>query len=83
MPLSKRSPLSSITRPYPGGLIEKLESTEHALIASEVADIFRLTRGSIYRLARRHAIPSFSLGRSILFDPGSLARWIRTTGGVA
>jgi excisionase family DNA binding protein len=81
--VSKRSPLPSIPRSHPGGLIEKLERTEHALTAREVAEIFRVTRGTIYRLSRKHAIPSFFLGGSVLYDPGSLARWIRTTGGVA
>lgn len=81
--MPKSSPLASITRSFPGGLIDKLEHTDHALIVSEVADLFRVTCGTVYRLARKHAIPSFRFGGSILFDPGSLTRWIRSTVGVA
>lgn len=81
--MRKSSPLPAMVRSFQGGLIENLERTDHALIVAEVAEIFRVTCGTIYRLAGKHAIPSFRFGGSILFDPQALARWIRTTGGVA
>jgi excisionase family DNA binding protein len=68
---------------FQGGLIDKLERTDHALIAAEVAEIFRVTCGTVYRLARNHAIPSFRFGGAVLFDPQALARWMRSTVGTA
>ncbi len=79
----KASPLPALARSFHGGLIDKLEHTDHALVASEVAELFRVTCGTVYRLARNHAIPSFRFGGSLLFDPGSLARWMRGTLGAA
>jgi excisionase family DNA binding protein len=79
----KSSPLPSITRSFNGGLIESLERGTRALIALEVAELFRITPGCVYRLARKHAIPSFRFGGSLLFDPQALARWIRNTGDAA
>ena len=63
--------------------MDKLEHCERALTVSEVAELFRVGCGTVYRLARKHAIPSFRFGGSVLFDPGSLARWMRGTVGVA
>jgi|HubBroStandDraft_6_1064221.scaffolds.fasta_scaffold629219_1 excisionase family DNA binding protein len=79
----KPSPLPAIARSFSGGLIESLERCDHALIVSEVAQMFRVTCGTVYRLARNNSIPSFRFGGSVLFDPGSLARWMRNTVGAA
>jgi excisionase family DNA binding protein len=75
-------PKSSTTlAPVEGGLIDKLEHSDRNLIVREVADIFRVTPGTVYRLARKHAIPSFRFGGSLLFNPQKLAQWMRGAEG--
>jgi excisionase family DNA binding protein len=69
--------LPTIARSFQGSLIDKLERGDRNLIVREVAEIFRVTNGTIYRLARRHAIPSFKFGGSLLFNPQALAQWMR------
>ncbi len=81
--MPKPSPVPAMARSFQGGLIEKLERTEHALIAREVGAMFRITVGSVYRLAKNCSIPSFRFGGSVLFDPQALARWMRNTVGAA
>lgn len=80
MPVRKSS---AITHSFESGLIESLEHGDRALVASEVAAIFRVTTGTVYRLARRHAIPSFRFGGSLLFNPQALAKWMRASEGAA
>jgi excisionase family DNA binding protein len=63
--MPKASPLSSIASSFQGGLIESLERGTRALLVEEVAEIFRVTPGTVYRLARKHAIPSFRFGGSL------------------
>lgn len=70
-------PKPSALLPVQGGLIEKLEHSDRNLIVPEVAEIFRVTPGTVYRLARKHAIPSFRFGGSVLFNPQKLAQWMR------
>lgn len=63
------------------GLIESLERGTRALLVREVADIFRVTPGTVYRLARKHIIPgSFRIGGTVLFNPQKLAQWMRGGG---
>ena len=74
---------SKATSSLQGGLIHKLEHTDHALVVTEVAEIFRVTTWTVYRLAKRNAIPSFRFGGSVLFNPQALANWMRNTAGAA
>lgn len=46
------------------------------LIASEVAEILRVPRSTIYELARNRRIPFVKVGRRTLFEPESLRGWI-------
>jgi excisionase family DNA binding protein len=78
-----KSPLPCIASSFQGGLIEKLERGDRNLIVREVAEIFRVTPGTVYRLARKHAIPSFRFGGSVLFNPQKLAQWMRGAVGAA
>lgn len=73
----KSSTLPAIVASFQGGLIDKLERADRNLIVREVAEIFRVTPGTVYRLARKHAIPSFRFGGTLLFNPQALARWMR------
>ena len=79
----KSSPLPTIASSFQGGLIEKLERGDRNLKVREVAEILRVSTGTVDRLARKHATPSFRFGGSVLFNPQALARWMRGTAGVA
>jgi hypothetical protein len=83
MPVSKRTPLSTITEPRQGGIIDALERAHRPLTASDVATFFGVTPGCVYRLSRRGVIPSFKFGGSLLFNPQKLAQLIRCSGGAA
>jgi excisionase family DNA binding protein len=61
----------------PQSFIENIERGDRALLVPELAALLRVTPGTIYRLARQHAIPSFRIGGSIRFDPLVLSRWMR------
>jgi len=67
----------NLARSFQGGIISTVERCERALVVPEVAELFRVTPGTIYKLARRHAIPCFKLGGSIRFDPVVLSQWMR------
>lgn len=75
--MPKRSPFPSIACSIQGGLIESLERSTRALLVREVAEIFRVTPGCVYRLARKNVIPSFRFGGTVLFNPQKLAQCIR------
>ncbi len=69
--------------PADSGLIEKLQAINHPLFAPEVAALFRSTRDTVYRLARKGVIPSYRFGGGVRFDPLELALCLRgTTVGV-
>jgi excisionase family DNA binding protein len=57
--------------------IETIECSDRALVVPELAALLRISPGTVYRLARKHAIPSFRIGGSIRFDPLVLSRWMR------
>ena len=57
--------------------IARLDSYSRSLKVKEVADLFRITPGAVYKLVARNAIPSFKFGGSLLFDPGALADFVR------
>ena len=59
------------------GLIEGIEKKQRALTAREVAEFFRVSDMTIYRLAKAGSIPSFKIGNSLRFDPKVLASWLR------
>ena len=80
--MPRPSVLPNLAHSFKGGVISTVERCERALVVPEVAAIFRVSPGTIYKLARRHAIPSFKLGGSIRFDPIVLSQWMRgLTGG--
>jgi excisionase family DNA binding protein len=70
-------PKTSVLPAVPQSFIENIEGGDRALLVPEVAVLLRITEGTVYRLARQHAIPSFRIGGSIRFDPLVLSRWMR------
>lgn len=55
---------------------ERLEpeslKTFETLTVDEVADLLRLTKGSIYQYVRRGIIPAYKVGRSLRFDKAKI-----------
>lgn len=47
--------------------------------ARELALILRVTENTIYRLARRGELPSFTIGRSIRFRTADVEAWLERT----
>ena len=46
------------------------------LTATEVSEILRVPRSTVYELARNRRIPFLKVGRRTLFDPELLTQWI-------
>lgn len=46
------------------------------MTASEVGDLLRMPRSTVYELARTQRIPYLKVGRRTLFDPVTLMAWI-------
>jgi excisionase family DNA binding protein len=46
------------------------------LIADELAELLRVPRTHVYRLAREDAIPCVRLGKYVRFDPKQIEAWI-------
>lgn len=61
----------------PSTVLDRLLAFDRAMIVEEVAALFQVEKGTIYKQARRGAIPSFRIGTSVRFDPKELAEWYR------
>ncbi len=61
-----------------GRIIEELEALEHALKASELAQLLGVSGKKIYKMAAQSLLPSFRIGRSVRFDPKQVAEWLKT-----
>jgi excisionase family DNA binding protein len=59
-------------------LADRVESTDHALTADELARLLSVARVTIFKLAKAGRIPSFRIGTCVRFDPHAVARWLRT-----
>jgi excisionase family DNA binding protein len=53
------------------------------LMASEVAELLRVDRKTIYEAAQRGDIPHRRLGRRLLFERGAVLAWLRLDGSIA
>jgi len=61
-------------------LADRIEQTDHALTADELAPLLSVSRITIFKHARAGRIPSFRLGACVRFDPHAVADWIRNDG---
>jgi excisionase family DNA binding protein len=59
-------------------IADRIEAIDHQMKAPEVARLLDLPLQRVYRLARENEIPSYRFGTSVLFDPQSVADWLRT-----
>lgn len=66
-----------MAQPFPSGLADQVEKIPHALTAKDVADLLQVSAMTIYRLAARHALPSYRIGDSLRFDPKAIASYLR------
>ena len=54
------------------------------LIAKEVADLLRVSKARVYELARRHLVPTVTLGdRQVRFEEKAIHEWIAAGGSNA
>jgi excisionase family DNA binding protein len=63
------------------GIASRFAAFDHALKIEEVADVLRLNKKTIERMARANRIPSFKIGNQVRFDPRLLAEWAKTARG--
>jgi len=61
-------------------VIEALEKRLTAMTAAEVAEVLKLSKQQVYRLAASGGLGAFTIGSSVRFDPQELARALRETG---
>ena len=53
-----------------------LDPAQRLMTASEVAELLRVPRSTVYELARRRRIPFLKVGRRTLFARQTLLAWI-------
>jgi excisionase family DNA binding protein len=58
------------------GLLTRLQTTDHALNASEVAKLLNVGKSTIHRLCDAREIPFFKVGNLTRFVPALIARWL-------
>jgi excisionase family DNA binding protein len=58
---------------------------DHAevMTATEVAELLRVNRKTIYEAAQRNDIPHRRLGRRLIFERGSVLAWLRQDHDIA
>ena len=55
---------------------EALESLPEICSVSDVLTVFPISRATIYRMAAQGRLPSFRVGRRVLFSRSHLLRWL-------
>ncbi len=58
-------------------LVDYLENLDHCLTAPEIADLLKIHRVSVYKMAAAGELPSFRIATSVRFDPRGVAKWLR------
>lgn len=61
----------------PASLANKIEAIDHAITASELAKLLRVSKISIYKGCKVRRIPCFRILTNVRFDPKSVAEWLR------
>jgi excisionase family DNA binding protein len=59
-------------------LADRIEQSNQALTAVELAEILGVSRITIFKQAKTGRIPSFRVGTCVRFDPAAVAKWLRT-----
>jgi excisionase family DNA binding protein len=63
-------------------LADTIEKSNHALTASELAELLSVNKLTIYRQAQAGGLPHFRLGTCVRFDPRAIAAWLRERGAL-
>jgi predicted DNA-binding transcriptional regulator AlpA len=64
-------------------LAKVLKSKTRFMKAAELSDLFGMSRGRLYSMARSRRIPHLRIDTMIRFDPGRVADWLDSTGSTA
>jgi excisionase family DNA binding protein len=59
-------------------LADRIEQTENALTAPDLAVLLSLATATVFKMARAGRIPSFRIGSAVRFDPRTVAQWLRS-----
>ena len=62
-------------------LADQIAAFEGALTARQVARVLSISAISVYKMAKRGALPSLRIGGCVRFCPRTIARWLRERGG--
>jgi len=57
-------------------LLDRLQSYDRAISASEVAALLHISRSTVFRLCDAREIPHFKVGHLTRFYPAKLAAWL-------
>ena len=57
-------------------LLDRLQSYDRALTASEVGQLLNISKSSVHRLCDRREIPHFKIGHLTRFVPARIAEWL-------
>ena len=58
-------------------LAERLECNEGSMTAYELAKLLVVSRVTLFKMAKRGRIPSFSIGTCVRFDLRQVAAWLK------
>jgi excisionase family DNA binding protein len=57
---------------------DQIQDVDHALDATELARLLGCCRVTIFNHARAGRIPCFRVGTLLRFNPGEIAKWLRS-----
>jgi excisionase family DNA binding protein len=64
-----------------GTLADQIASYKGALTARQLSERLSISAITIYKMAKRGALPSFRVAGCVRFCPSTVARWLRERGG--
>jgi len=65
----------------PETLADRIGSYRGALTAKQLAKVLSISAVTIFKMAKRGALPSLRIGGCVRFCPRTIARWLRERGG--
>jgi excisionase family DNA binding protein len=77
MPVRYSAPLSAAPQENRLTLADRIERSERALTAEDLATLLAVSKVTIFKLAKAGRIPSFRIGTCVRFDPRAVATWLR------
>ena len=62
-------------------LADQIAAFEGALTARQLSELLSISAVTIFKMAKRGALPSLRIGGCVRFCPRTIARWLRERGG--